>query len=93
LDFNHVQYMIFPRLLALSEVGWGTSDPKNYKEFEGRVINEFRNLDKMGVNYAKSIYNVSGKVISSENGVAYELSTSQNPDGIRYTVDGTDPSA
>ncbi len=93
LDFNHVQYMIFPRLLALSEVGWGTSDPKNYKEFEGRVINEFKNLDKMGVNYAKSIYNVSGKVISSENGVAYELSTSQNPDGIRYTVDGTDPSA
>lgn len=93
LDFNHVQYMIFPRLLALSEVGWGTADPKNYKEFEGRVINEFRNLDKMGVNYAKSIYNVSGKVISSENGAAYELSTSQNPDGIRYTVDGTDPSA
>lgn len=93
LDFNHVQYMIFPRLLALSEVGWGTADPKNYKEFEGRVINEFKNLDKMGVNYAKSIYNVSGKVISSENGVAYELSTSQNPDGIRYTVDGTDPSA
>ncbi|PTT75068.1 MULTISPECIES: beta-N-acetylhexosaminidase [unclassified Chryseobacterium] len=93
LDFKHVQYMIFPRLLALSEVGWGTADPKNYKEFEGRVVNEFRNLDKMGVNYAKSIYNVSGKVISSENGVAYELSTSQNLDGIRYTVDGTDPSA
>ncbi|MFY7845387.1 beta-N-acetylhexosaminidase [Chryseobacterium gambrini] len=93
LDFNHVQYMIFPRLLALSEVGWGTADPKNYKEFEGRVINEFKNLDKMGVNYAKSIYNVSGKVISSENGVAYELSTSQNLDGIRYTVDGTDPSS
>ncbi|WBV52587.1 glycoside hydrolase family 20 protein [Chryseobacterium gambrini] len=93
LDFKHVQYMIFPRLLALSEVGWGTADPKNYKEFEGRVVNEFKNLDKMGVNYAKSIYNVSGKVISSENGVAYELSTSQNPGGIRYTVDGTDPSA
>ncbi|MCY1661309.1 beta-N-acetylhexosaminidase [Chryseobacterium sp. SL1] len=93
LDFKHVQYMIFPRLLALSEVGWGTADPKNYKEFEGRVINEFKNLDKMGVNYAKSIYNVSGKVISSENGVAYELSTSQNLDGIRYTVDGTDPSS
>nr|WP_315088742.1 family 20 glycosylhydrolase [uncultured Chryseobacterium sp.] len=93
LDFKHVQYMIFPRLLALSEVGWGTADPKNYKEFEGRVIHEFKNLDKMGVNYAKSIYNASGKVISSENGVAYELSTSQNPGGIQYTVDGTDPSA
>ncbi|MEC3876781.1 family 20 glycosylhydrolase [Chryseobacterium salviniae] len=92
LDFKQVQYMIFPRLFALSEVGWGTSDLNNYKEFEGRVIHEFKNLDKLGINYAKSIYNVSGKVIPSENHVAYQLSTSQNPDGIRYTVDGKDPS-
>jgi N-acetyl-beta-hexosaminidase len=91
LDFKQVQYMIFPRLLALSEVGWGTSDPKNYKEFENRVISQFRVLDKMKVNYAKSIYNISGKVIPANNGIAYELSTSQNSDGIRYTVDGTAP--
>ncbi|MFC3161370.1 FN3 associated domain-containing protein [Chryseobacterium arachidis] len=45
----------------------------------------------MGVNYAKSIYNISGKVVAANNGVSYELSTSQNPDGIRYTLDGTEP--
>jgi hexosaminidase len=93
LDFKQVQYMIFPRLFALSEVAWGTADPENYKEFEGRVIHEFKNLDKLGVNYAKSIYNVSGKVIPSENGVAYELSTSQDQNGIRYTLNGKDPEA
>lgn len=94
LDFKQVQYMIFPRLMALSEVGWGTSDPKKYKEFEGRVMNQFNVLDKMNVNYAKSIYNVLGKVISNNsNGIAYELSTSQNSSGIRYTLDGTDPTA
>ncbi|RNA62771.1 beta-N-acetylhexosaminidase [Chryseobacterium nematophagum] len=91
LDFKHVQYMIFPRLMALSEVGWGTSDAKDYKEFEGRVINQFKRLDKMGVNYAKSIYNISGKVIPNGSVVAYELSTSQNTKGIRYTIDGTQP--
>ncbi|KAA0130774.1 family 20 glycosylhydrolase [Chryseobacterium sp. SN22] len=91
LDFKQVQYMIFPRLLALSEVAWGTSDPKNYKEFEGRVINEFGTLDKIGVNYARSIYNINGKVIPVSNGVAYELSTSQKTAGIRYTTDGTEP--
>ncbi|AYZ11307.1 beta-N-acetylhexosaminidase [Chryseobacterium arthrosphaerae] len=91
LDFKQVQYMIFPRLMALSEVGWGTSDPKNYKEFESRVISQFKVLDKMKVNYAKSIYNISGKVIPANNGIAYELSTSQNSNGIRYTLDGTDP--
>lgn len=91
LNFKQVQYMIFPRLMALSEVGWGTSDPKNYKNFENRVINHFKILDKMNVNYAKSIYNISGKVIPLNNGIAYELSTSQNPNGIRYTLDGSTP--
>jgi hexosaminidase len=91
LDFKQVQYMIFPRLMALSEVGWGTSDPKNYKNFENRVISHFKILDKMNVNYAKSIYNISGKVIPLNNGIAYELSTSQNPNGIRYTLDGSTP--
>jgi len=93
LDFKQVQYMIFPRLFALSEVAWGTSKPDNYKEFESRVINHFKYLDKMGVNYAKSIYNINGKVIPAQNGVAYELSTSQNPNEIHFTIDGTVPTA
>ncbi|WP_353959989.1 glycoside hydrolase family 20 protein [Chryseobacterium tructae] len=91
LDFKQVQYMIFPRLMALAEVGWGTSDPKNYKDFENRVISHFRILDKMNINYAKSIYNISGKVVPSNNGIAYELSTSQHSNGIRYTLDGSVP--
>lgn len=47
----------------------------------------------MGVNYAKSIYNINGKVIPAQNGVAYELSTSQNPNEIHFTIDGTVPTA
>lgn len=93
LDFKQVQYMIFPRLFALSEVAWGTSKPYNYKEFESRVINHFKYLDKMDVNYAKSIYNINGKVVPAQNGVAYELSTSQNPNEIHFTIDGTVPTA
>lgn len=93
LDFKQVEYMIFPRLMALSEVAWGTSDPQNYKEFENRVVEHFKRLDKMNVNYAKSIYNISGKVTAANKGVFYELSTSQNPNGIRYTLNGTDPAA
>ncbi|PQA95241.1 beta-N-acetylhexosaminidase [Chryseobacterium shigense] len=91
-DFKQVQYMIFPRLMALSEVGWGTADPENYKEFESRVIGQFKVLDRMKVNYAKSIYNISGKVVPANEGVAYELTVSQDPAGIRYTTDGTEPS-
>lgn len=45
----------------------------------------------MNINYAKSIYNISGKVIPDPKGVSYELSTSQNPDGIKFTIDGSEP--
>lgn len=93
LDFKQVQYMIFPRLFALSEVGWGTSKPENYKEFENRVVEHFKILDKMNINYAKSIYNIAGKVIPNKKGVSYELSTSQNPSGIKFTTDGSEPTS
>jgi hexosaminidase len=93
LDFKQVQYMIFPRLFALSEVGWGTSKQDNYKEFENRVVEHFKILDKMNINYAKSIYNISGKVIPNSKGVSYELLTSQNPSGIKFTTDGSEPTS
>lgn len=55
LDFKHVEYMLFPRLMALAEVGWGTSNPENYQDFENRVIKHFKLLDEKNINYAKSI--------------------------------------
>lgn len=90
-DFKQVEYMLFPRLMALSEVGWGTSDPEKYTNFENRVIKHFDFLNERGINFSKSIYNLSGKVIQTGNGIAYELSSSRNPENIRYTTDGTMP--
>jgi len=91
LDFKQVEYMLFPRLMALAEVGWGTNDPKNYIAFEKKAVDHFKYLDEMGVNYSKSIFNPSGKVIRSENGIAYELYMSKDVHNIRYTTDGSEP--
>jgi len=51
---EHVEYMLFPRIAALSEVVWGTSNPKDYKEFEKRLISHFEIYDKKGINYSKA---------------------------------------
>lgn len=91
LDFKGIEYMLLPRLMALSEVGWGTNQPKNYLDFEKKAVYHFTFLDEMKVNYAKSIFNPSGKVIRSGKGVAYELYTSKDPKNIHYTIDGTLP--
>ena len=87
---QQVEYMIMPRMAALSEVLWGTSNPKNYKEFEKRIIKHFEFYDKKGINYSKSIFEVTSAVHPNEKGVAFELK-SPNPNGIRYTTDGSEP--
>lgn len=87
---EHVEYMVFPRIAALSEVLWGTSDPNNYKEFEKRLIQHFEMYEKKEINYSKAIFEVTSKVNPAENGIAFELK-SVNPNGIKYTTDGSEP--
>lgn len=91
LDFKQVQYMLFPRLMALAEVGWGTNQPAKYLDFENKVVSHFKYLDEKGINYSKSIFNPSGKVIRSGDGIAYELYMSKDVHNIRYTTDGSEP--
>src|SRR5699024_10427655 len=87
--FEKVQYMIFPRLMALAEVAWGTSNPEEYKEFENRVIQHFPILDRKGINYSRAIYEVEAKTLNDNGKLSVELSSAQDPSNIRYTTDGT----
>lgn len=90
-DEKKVEYMIFPRMLALSEVLWGTSNPTNYPDFQNRMIQQFSVLDKKGINYSKAIFELTSKVVPSENGIAFELNSATNSKNIRYTTDNTSP--
>lgn len=90
-DFKHVQYMLFPRLFALSEVAWGTSTPDAYKAFENRVLQHMHILDAKGINYSKAIFEVSGNTLSKYGRMYFELSTLSKEDQIRYTTDGSEP--
>ncbi len=51
------EYMIFPRMIALSEVLWGTSKPSNFEDFKNRLMQQFKSLDAKGINYSKIILN------------------------------------
>ncbi len=92
---QNVEYMIFPRIMALSEVLWGTSNPEKYTDFEKRMIQQFSVLDKKGINYSKAIFEITAEVMPrpADNGVFYLLKTNQQQNGIHYTTDGTQPTA
>jgi hexosaminidase len=48
---DHVEYMVFPRLLALSEVVWSPRAARDWPSFRARLDRELRRLDALGVNY------------------------------------------
>jgi hexosaminidase len=49
---NKLEYTVFPRLLAVAEVGWTKPEKKNYNDFtKSRVPNLLRDMDKFGINY------------------------------------------
>lgn len=56
-DGKKVEYMIFPRMLALSEVLWGTSSPERYQDFKNRVLLQFPIWAKKGIHYSTSFLN------------------------------------
>ena len=52
-NFQHVQYMIFPRICALSEALWSPKDERDWTSFQQRLPAEFARFDQEGVNYRK----------------------------------------
>jgi len=85
-DVKKVEYMIFPRILALAEMAWSAPERKNYNEFLQRVNSSLRFLK--GINYSTSFYEITGKPV----GGGIILETDMPDSEIRYTTDGSMPS-
>ena len=48
-----VEYMAFPRMLALAEVVWSPRAARDYESFSARLPDRLAELDRLGVNYRK----------------------------------------
>lgn len=90
---EHRDYMIFPRIIALSEVLWSEPDQKNWKDFLSRLNKHYGLLQAKNVNYCRPSYKVDIKPVIDINTkkATVHLSTEQHQPLIRYTTDGTDP--
>ena len=68
---KQVQYMVLPRLLALSEVLWGTANPAQYEQFVQRVEQHMKYIFRaLGYNFSKSIYEINLNT-EAKDGVLY----------------------
>lgn len=58
---RYVQYMLLPRLLALSEAAWSAPGDKNWDNFLKRISYQFQLFDKERWNYDKKDLEYEGK--------------------------------
>ena len=57
---DHVEYMVFPRILALSEVVWADNRP-SFEDFEKKVNDTYPILDRMNINYSRHLERLEKK--------------------------------
>jgi hexosaminidase len=86
---EQVEYMIFPRMLAMSEVVWtGPSEniAEDYPDFVNRVENFHQRMEAMDVNYANHLYTIQGEVLKQKDGIHYKLTTPTTGKSIKYIL-------
>jgi hexosaminidase len=91
-NYRQVEYMTWPRGLALAEVYWSPKSARNWDSFITRMESEFHRMDVADIKYARSAYNV---ILTPKRGPDQELlvsmSTEVNGLDIYYTFDNTNP--
>jgi hexosaminidase len=90
-----VQWMALPRAAALAEVGWSGPEKRSWPDFLQRLVPMFGRYRAFGLNYADSVFAPAAQISRSADGYSVILSnqTQGTADEIRYTLDGSEPSA
>ena len=86
-------YMAAPRMLAIAELGWSGPEQASWEDFRHRMTDQFNRLNVMDIPYRipdLEGFNESNAFIGA---TTVEVSCSDPTAVIRYTTDGTIPTA
>ncbi len=93
-DDEHLEYMMFPRLLAVSELAWADPSKKDWENFKARVNAQLPSLRERGIR-PYDLHDepeITSRVC--ENGLSCVTLDCENTSAeIRYTLDGSAPTA
>lgn len=95
---DYIEYMAYPRAVALAEVTWSPKSARNFDNFVTRLTQHFKRLDNLKVNYSNRVFDVkpvlkTEKTPSGTNKNSIALSTILDNAAIRYTINGSTPNA
>lgn len=91
-DPKQVEYMLFPRIAALSEIAWQAKGRKNWAHFREKMESMMQRYQSLGVNVAPSAFrpDIQFELDTTTKQVTVNLQTELIAD-IYYTLDGSEP--
>ncbi|MBQ7389078.1 MAG: family 20 glycosylhydrolase [Paludibacteraceae bacterium] len=89
----HAEQMIYPRLLALSEIAWTQNELRDWDDFKSRANTQIKVLHARGYNAFPLSDEpcIEQEVFLAERKVRVSMSSERCPVQIRYTTDGSEP--
>ena len=89
---KRIEYLIVPRMIALSEIAWAEPTAKpDLEEFYRQLVPQFKRMDVMRVNYRVPDLQGFYKVNAFIDETTVELTCPLPGTEIRYTTDGSMP--
>ncbi|WP_184544699.1 family 20 glycosylhydrolase [Mucilaginibacter sp. FT3.2] len=92
---NQVEYMAFPRVLALAEMAWTAEKNKSWNDFQLRLQKHYLLLQRLNVNYypPSTALSVLSTFDIDKKTATVTITSEQFEPSIHYTVDGSAPTA
>ena len=92
---EHLEYMMFPRALAVAEIGWTPQELRTWEDFKLRMNAHISKLQGMGIRTftLSDELEVTMQVDTAGRKIEVILDAEKYPAEIRYTTDGSVPVA
>lgn len=92
---EHLEYMMFPRALAVAEIGWTPQELRTWEDFKPRMNAHISQLQGMGIRTftLSDEIEVTMRVDTAGRKIEVILDAEKYPAEIRYTTDGSVPAA